>query len=279
MPGDVFRFINDLDETTVSRLADRLEFRATDAGFVSLREASLASLPLSTARRVLALGCGTGVEVRALRRHPEFHGELVGVDHSPYLIAKARRLTVEEGLAAGIEYRVGDAHALDLPDGGFDLVLAHTLVSHVADPLAVVKEAHRVVASGGMVEIFDGDYASMTFAHPDHALAERVEKAMLDVLVNNPRVMRDLPWLLREAGLELVEATAHAYADIGVGGFFANVVESFGGPLLVEAGLLPAADLERWLSWQTGALAAGTFFGAANFYSYLARRPAPAAGA
>src|SRR6266511_2953868 len=135
MPRDVFRFINDLDDETVARISARLEFRATDPGYVAFREAYFAKLPLATARRVVALGCGTGVEVRALRRRPEFRGEVLGVDHSSKLIDEARRRTAEEGLDGGVEYRVGDAHALNLPDAAFDIVLAHTLLSHVTDPL------------------------------------------------------------------------------------------------------------------------------------------------
>jgi hypothetical protein len=123
------------------------------------------------------------------------------------------------------------------------------------------------------VAVFDGDYASLTFAHPDPDLAKHVDETLLEVLVNNPRVMRDLPRLLREAGLELVDASSHAYADIGTGGYFANFVEAF-APLLAGSGLLPDEDVARWRAWQAQALAEGTFFGASNFYAYLARRPA-----
>jgi ubiquinone/menaquinone biosynthesis C-methylase UbiE len=273
MPGDAFRFINDLDAATVERIAARLEFRATDPGYAAFGEAYLAKLPLATARRVLALGCGTGVEVRALKRHPAFAGEVVGIDHSRHLVTEAQRLTAAEGLDAGVEYRVGDAHALDLADASFDVVLAHTLVSHVTDPAQVLHEACRVLAPGGTVAVFDGDYASLTFAHPDPDLAKHVDETLLEVLVNNPRVMRDLPRLLREAGLELVDASSHAYADIGTGGYFANFVQAF-APLLAGSGLLPDEDVARWRAWQAQALAEGTFFGASNFYAYLARRPA-----
>ena len=273
MPRDIFHVINDLDEATVERIAVRLEFRATDPGFVAMRETYFAKLPLTSAHRVLALGCGTGVEVRALRRHPEFRGEIVGVDHSPKLLDEARRRTAAEGLADGVEYRVGNACELDLPDAGFDIILAHTLLSHVAQPLTVVREAQRVVRPGGVVAIFDGDYASLTFAYPDLGLARRVEDALLELFVNSPRVMRDLPRLLRQAGLELVEATADAYADIGVAGFFGNMVETYGA-LLTEAAILPGAEIDAWRTEQTRAMADGTFFGASNYYTYLARRPA-----
>jgi SAM-dependent methyltransferase len=272
MPRDVFRSINDLDDAALARITARLEFRATDPTFVGFREVSFARLPIASARRVLALGCGTGVEVRALKRRPEFRGDVVGVDHSPRLIAEAERLTAEEGFAAGVEYRVGDAHALDLADASFDVVLAHTVLSHVTDPMAVIREICRVLEPGGTVAIFDGDYASLTFAYPDADLAKRVEEALQEVFVNNPRLMRDLPRLLRLAALELVEATPHAYADIGAGRYFANILDTF-GPLLVSSGLLPTEEVERWRDWQTRALADGTFFGASNFYTYLARRP------
>jgi ubiquinone/menaquinone biosynthesis C-methylase UbiE len=58
---------------------------------------------------------------------------------------------------------VGDGQELSLPDALFDLVLAHTLVSHVPEPKRVVQHAARVIKPGGRVVIFDGDYATMTF--------------------------------------------------------------------------------------------------------------------
>jgi ubiquinone/menaquinone biosynthesis C-methylase UbiE len=277
VPRDVFRFINELDDDAVERITARLEFRATDPGYNAIAQAYLARLPLATARRVLALGCGTGVEVRALKRRPEFRGEVVGIDHSPHLIAEARRRTAAECLADGVEYRVGDAHRLDLADAEFDLVLAHTLLTHVTDPSLVLQEACRVVVPAGLVAIFDGDYASLTFAYPDADLARQVEDALLSVLVSNPRVMRDMPRLLRQTGLDLVEAMPHLYADIGKGGFFANLAELY-GVSLAGTGLLTDAEIERWRSWQSQAMADSIFFAASSYYTYLARRPASPSG-
>jgi hypothetical protein len=41
----------------------------------------------------------------------------------------------------------------------------------------VLGEARRLVRPGGTVAIFDGDYASLTFAYPDHALAKTTRKS------------------------------------------------------------------------------------------------------
>lgn len=78
----------------------------------------------------------------------------------------AERLSTNEGVSEQIQFVVGDTRRLDIHDEVFDAVVAHTLVSHVDDPLLVIKKAARVVRRGGTVVIFDGDYASLTFDHP-----------------------------------------------------------------------------------------------------------------
>lgn len=219
---DVFRLAPSVDASVLNTIAARLEFRGTDERYSRLSQGYFARVPLASARRILALGCGTGIEVRALKRLIAPDCVVVGIDHSLALIDTARRLTADEGLAANVRYETGDAHELEHGDGAFDLVTLHTLISHVDDPLQVLREARRVVRPGGMVAIFDGDYASLTFGYPDHALAVTIEEKLKQVLVANPRVMRDMPRLLGEAGLDLVDAEGSLYADIGSGSFWAN---------------------------------------------------------
>jgi hypothetical protein len=138
-----------------------------------------------------------------------------------------------------------------------------------------LQEAHRVIKPDGVVAIFDGDYASLTFSHSDPDLARRVEETLLELIVNNPRVMRDMPRLLRDAGLELSEVTPHIYAEIGSGSFFVNFSESFAA-VLGSSGLLPEDEVGRWRTELAQSVVEGTFFGASNYYTYLARRPAAA---
>ncbi len=268
---DVYRFVNELDEKTVQGLVNRLEFRAKDAAFVRLRDAYFEKLPLASSGAVLDIGCGTGVIGRALAKRPGFSGRVLGVDQSPALIDAARRLAAEEGVGEHVEFQVGDVHALDYPKASFDIVIAHTLLSHVTDPLAVLKEAARVTRPGSVVTIFDGDYASLTFAHPDPAFAKAVDEALISAVVNNPRVMRDLPRLAHEAGLKLTETIAHNYAEVGTGSFFANLAEAY-APLITRSGLLPADQVELWIGQQRRSVQDGTFFAACNYYAYLTLR-------
>jgi SAM-dependent methyltransferase len=268
---DIFRLAPSMDATVLETIAARLEFRGTDEGYARRSQAYLPRLPLANARRILALGCGTGIEVRALRRLTRPDTAVIGIDHSPALIDAARRLTADEGLADNVTYQVGDAHHTPYGDAEFDIITLHTLISHVEDPLQVLREARRLVRPGGTVAVFDGDYASLTFAHPDHALAKTIEEKLIQLIVANPRIMRDLPRLLPEAGLELVESDGTLYADIGSSRFWVSAAESY-GVLLARSGLLPQAVVDDWRTFQVQSAADKIFFGASNYYTYLTRR-------
>ena len=128
-----------------------------------------------------------------------------------------------------------------------------------------------MVSPGGTVAVFDGDYASLTFGYPDPTLAKTIEEELRRVMVANPRVMRDMPRLLRQARLELVEANGALYANIGSGAFWANAAEAYSAVMSRSAQLAPAV-VEEWRAFQAQSVQEHTFFGASNYYTYLARR-------
>ena len=268
---DAMEFINEQDEATLQRFVERLEFRGKDPTFVGYREAYVDKMALAPTADVLDLGCGTGVVTRALAGREGFSGRVTGIDQSPVLVAVAQRLADAEGVGERTGFRVGDAHALDVGDASVDAVVAHTTMSHLTDPLAVLTEAARVLRPGGAFAAFDGDYASWTFGYADHAIARAIEDALLAAVVSKPRVMRDMPRLLREAGLRLVDVGAHVYADVGTSAFFLGAAESY-APLIAQAELVPPEDLEAWLAGLRRASEDGVFFAACNYYAYVATR-------
>jgi ubiquinone/menaquinone biosynthesis C-methylase UbiE len=270
---DAMQFINEQDAATLERFIERLEFRAKDPTFTAYREAYLELVDPPRTAAVLDLGCGTGVVTRAIAARDGFAGTVTGIDQSPEFIAAAERLAADDGLGDRVDFVVGDAHALDLPSASFDAAVAHTLVSHVRDPLAVLAEAARVVRPGGSVAIFDGDYASLTFGCDDPGLGDEMERAVQSMIMSSPRVMRELPRLLPKAGLRLTATQAHVYAEAGSSSFMLNLAETY-GPLAASTGLVPAADVDAWLADQRRSAHDGTFFAACNYYAYVAQRVA-----
>ena len=65
--------------------------------------------------------------------------------------------------APGVDVRVGDIHALPFADGEFDVVHAHQVLQHVADPVQALREMARVTRPGGLVAARDSDYGSFAW--------------------------------------------------------------------------------------------------------------------
>ena len=143
------QFVNEQDAATLDRFVKRLELRAKDPTFVAYREAYLELLDLPSGAAVLEVGCGTGAVTRAIAASEGFDGTVTGIDQSADFIHLARTFAAEEGVAERVRFDVADAHELPFPDASFDAVVAHTLISHVRDPLTVLAEAARVVRPGG----------------------------------------------------------------------------------------------------------------------------------
>jgi len=102
-------------------------------------------------RRVLDVGCGTGEILRRVSAEfaPEF---AVGVDLFRGHLAHADPPVVQ-----------GDAFRLPFRDGSFDLVLVRHLLHAIPDPVALLREARRVLAPGGRLHLLVEDYQAIFF--------------------------------------------------------------------------------------------------------------------
>lgn len=267
---DPHRFSTELDDAATSRLIDRLENRARDAVFARLLDQYLVRLALPARSRVLDIGCGTGAVLRTLARHSDFHGKLHGIDQCQPFVNAARGFSDEEGIGERIDYRVGDAHQLDFPSRSFDAVIAHTVISHVSEPMTVLQEMARIVRQDGTIIVFDGDYASLTFGFADHTVGQHMDTALVNATFNNPLIMRDLPRLLPELGLALVEGWGDAVTEIGNGSYFKTFAETY-VPYVQAYGAVPAKTASDWMDKQLQAIADGTFFASCTYYTYLLR--------
>ncbi|HSL00757.1 MAG TPA: methyltransferase domain-containing protein [Rubrobacteraceae bacterium] len=270
---DPYRITDELEDALLDVMVSRLEARGNHWFFQSVLREYLHAMDIDSAATVLDIGCGTGVAARTIARRATFSGRVRGIDISPYLVNAAERLADEEGLGERVEFRSGDTRALDVPDGRFDAVVAHTLVSHVEEPLAVIEEAARVVKPGGLICIFDGDYASMTFALDDPVQSKRYDESLINAVVTSPRVMRQMPRLIQRAGLEMIQTFAYIMAEVGEGDFWLSGIDSF-ERLAPRSGAMTEEEATSWARALHRASDFGVFFGASNFYTYIARRPA-----
>jgi ubiquinone/menaquinone biosynthesis C-methylase UbiE len=270
---DPFGRTDRLDDAMLEALVVRFEARGKHPLFSKMLHDYLDGMHIEAAVTVLDMGCGTGLATRAIAHRPGFSGRVTGVDLSPYLIEAGKRLAREEGIAERVQFQTGNAQNLEFPGGTFDAVVAHTLLSHVDDALSVLKEAARVLKAGGLAGIFDGDYASLTFDNADPARGKAYDEALIRAVVTNPRVMRQMPRLLRAAGLELVTSFSYVLAETGTASFWSSAIETY-RKLIPKAGVMTEDEADAWAAALCNDSEAGAFFGSSNYYAYVARRPA-----
>jgi len=119
---------------------------------VAPQEAGLASealrlVGLRPGETFLDIAAGTGgLSLPAAR----LGAKVLATDWSPAMIERFRERVREEGLD-NAEGRVMDCHALDLPDGGFDVVASQFGVMLVPDQPVALREIVRVTTTGGRV--------------------------------------------------------------------------------------------------------------------------------
>jgi SAM-dependent methyltransferase len=107
-------------------------------------EDAIRRVGMSAGQRVLEVGCGTGVFLRAAA---DRGAEVVGLDASETLLELARARVPEA------ELHLGDMQFLPFEDDSFDLVAGFNSFFFAADLVAALREAGRVAKPGAPVVI------------------------------------------------------------------------------------------------------------------------------
>jgi SAM-dependent methyltransferase len=164
---------------------------------------------LRTGITVLDVGCGPGtITVDIARRVAP--GSVLGIEPVPEPLEQAR------ARAAGVEnvaFALGDVYALEHPDDAFDVVHAHQVLQHLADPAAALREMLRVCRPHGVVAARDADYAAMTWYPADPRLDRwlAVYRAVAHGNGAEPDAGRRLLAWARAAGAAEVTPTASVW--------------------------------------------------------------------
>jgi len=120
------------------------EWAVTEEQQLPTYEEAIRRLGIGAGQRVLEVGCGSGVFLRAAA---DRGARVTGLDASDALIALARRRVPEAELA------VGDLQFLPYADDTFDVVAGFNSFFFAADIVAALREAGRVAKPGGSVAI------------------------------------------------------------------------------------------------------------------------------
>ena len=139
---------------------------ASHSGRTAASSAAYLIPRLAAGQSVLDIGCGPGTITADLARAVA-PGPVLGVDRSEQAIATAepRAHSIEH-----LSFATADVYDLQMADGSFDVVHAHQVLQHLADPVAALAEMRRVCRPGGIVAVRDADYSSFAWAPLDRRL-------------------------------------------------------------------------------------------------------------
>jgi SAM-dependent methyltransferase len=215
---------------------------------------------LQPAARLLDIGCGPGTITADLAALvPE--GEVVAIDLAPGILEDARA-EAERRQLANLSFEVGDVYQLAFADNSFDVIHAHQVLQHLADPVAALTEMRRVCRPGGLVAARDGDYGGMFWYPAEPGLAEwqALYRQVARALGGEPDAGRRLLSWARPVGFTTVEVSAGSWCYASEedrswwGASWADrLTKSPFGDRAVEHGLATRPDLERlaegWRRW------------------------------
>lgn len=209
---------------------------------------------------VLDVGCGPGTITvdLAARVGP---GRVTAIEMTKDALDLARTEAQTRG-QSNIDFATSDVHALDLPDDTFDIVHAHQVLQHVADPVQALRELRRVCKPGGVVAVRDADYAGFTWFPQLPALDHWMQLYAAAARANGgePDAGRRLLSWAQHAGLDDITPTGSLWCFATPedrdwwGGMWADrIVESALARQLVDSGMATVAQLHEissaWRNW------------------------------
>ena len=165
--------------------------------------------------RVLDVGFGPGTITLDLAELVA-PGNVVGIENTDGPFEAARAAAASRG---DTDTRFERADVMDLPyeDNSFDVVHAHQVLQHLADPVGALREMARVCRPGGSVAARDADYAAMAW-YPLFPELERWREVYRAIAHGNgaePDAGRHMRRWAQAAGLETAQITSSnwCYAD------------------------------------------------------------------
>ena len=266
---DLYAMIAEVEIATQGRLADILELRAADPQQRAMLDAYLSDVEFAPSARVLEIGCGTGSVVRACSQNSPGWQRSSGSIRAPVFIAKARELATASDK---VVFEEGDGRALRFPDGDFDAVVLHTSLCHIPQPERALAETFRVLRPGGIVAVFDGDYATITVALGTSDPLQDCIEAVKVAFINDVWLVRRLPTLLRSAGFVQLGSRSHGYMQTSRPDYMLTLVDR-GADTLVSWGRIGTELCSSLKADARRRAEADEFFGFIGFASFIARKP------
>jgi ubiquinone/menaquinone biosynthesis C-methylase UbiE len=218
-----------------------------------VRQQTYSAMRVRSCSYVLDVGCGHGTAAIEMARLVEEDGRVEGVDLSDVMIVEARLRAARQG---NVTFRTGNASDLPYKDNAFDAARMERVLLYVGDRERALAEMIRVTKSAGRIVVADVDFDAVATFSRNRLLTRRMTDLIADECVH-PTSGRELPHLLRAAGLKDVEVTLCA---ISVPYEFCLHVSSGALRSAIERQKVAPDEVAAWLQELAAMEETGQFF-------------------
>lgn len=151
---------------------------------------------------IAELGCGTGVDAIALARLLGNRVSVIGIDHDPQMVEKAKSLSSG---SENVSFLLSDVALLPFEDSTLSGVRTERLIQHLQEPQQVVHEIYRVLKPESPLLIVETDWRSISFYNAETSIEEKVISYLTEEKVNNGHAARQLTRYLERSGLKNIK--------------------------------------------------------------------------
>jgi ubiquinone/menaquinone biosynthesis C-methylase UbiE len=151
---------------------------------------------------IVDLGCGSGQDVLNMSRMFDTNKfEFIGIDHDPEMIAAGQSAIQDE---SNVKFLMSNVLEVPLSEAAVDGIRMERLVQHIAEPLKLFKETHRLLKDDGLVVIVESDWNSLSFYNGENTTADKLNHYLSEQKVNNGRAAQSLTAYLSNTGFSQI---------------------------------------------------------------------------
>lgn len=249
----------------------RVEALYATSDMVAQRRAVLGGLAARPGERIADLGAGPGMLAAEMAEIVGPTGAIQGIDISQPMVDLARRRCTAW---PWIVFEPGDVTRLPFADETFDAAVSTQVYEYVDDVAAALVELHRILRPGGRALILDTDWDTALW-HTRDLARQRAIMTAFEPHCAHPRLARQLPMRLREAGFDVTWHGVHTILNphLHPDTYSCGIID-FIAAYVTGQGSLHVDDVHAWRTELHELGAAGDYFFSINRYLFLAGKPA-----